>query len=301
MNQTLYSGHSISGKISLKERLSGIGAFMFVLLAMPLGHTLMVLMDSFFDGGTLFAAAFALGAAGVVILFISSRAGSENLATMGGLFAGLFIWTGWIEFSFVFIASHLEIEPLRRNGEIITKPEYLVMMSSAGLLCFFLVSHFFDVSSNCNFFRSLRSLFRIKKKEQGYRNPGGRNYAVVTASELVLILWTFYIVLLFVYDESFFGEKHFAAYLTAFGSLLWSLFLFKKLLKIRKPAYAIRYAIPVVIIFWNFVEILGRWNLLKEIWIHPLEYQVEIAAILFIFLLLAVPAFRKAGPGKIAV
>ena len=52
--------------------------------------------------------------------------------------------------------------------------------------------------------------------------------------ELVALLWTFYLVLLFVYDDQFFGDRHIATYVVAFGSLFWSLYLFIKLLKITK-------------------------------------------------------------------
>lgn len=70
-----------------------------------------------------------------------------------------------------------------------------------------------------------------------------------TAIELIMILWTFYIILLIVYDSSIFGDKHPVTYIIAFGSLLWSAYLFMKLLRIKKLGFAIRYAIPTVIIF----------------------------------------------------
>ena len=73
-------------------------------------------------------------------------------------------------------------------------------------------------------------------------------------------------------------------YFVAFGSLSWSLYLALKLIKIQKFDYAIRYAIPTVIIFWNVVEILGRWNLFKEIWVHPIEHWIEIVIITLLFL-----------------
>ncbi|NTW73102.1 MAG: hypothetical protein HGA49_12795, partial [Eubacteriaceae bacterium] len=61
---------------------------------------------------------------------------------------------------------------------------------------------------------------------------------------------------------------------------------FVKLLKISNLAYAIRYAIPTVLIFWNFVEILGRWNVFTEIWIQPSKYVLEIVLMTLVFLIL---------------
>lgn len=61
-------------------------------------------------------------------------------------------------------------------------------------------------------------------------------------------------------------------------------YLFRKLLFIKKFDYAVRYAIPTVIIFWNVVEIVGRWNLIQEIWVHPFEYWL-FNGLLFLSLL----------------
>ena len=64
------------------------------------------------------------------------------------------------------------------------------------------------------------------------------------------------------------------------------IYLFIRLLKIKKLAYAIRYAIPTVIIFWTFVEILGRWDLLTEIWVEPSRYWLEMTMMAIAFLVL---------------
>lgn len=44
--------------------------------------------------------------------------------------------------------------------------------------------------------------------------------------------------------------------------------------------YAVRYAIPTVIIFWNAIEILGRWNFFEEVWIEPEKYIFETIMII---------------------
>jgi hypothetical protein len=107
-----------------------------------------------------------------------------------------------------------------------------------------------------------------------------------------MIIWTFYVVLLLVYDEQIAGDRHIATYIVGFGSLLWSLYLISKLVRIQSFDYAIRYAVPTVIIFWNFVEILGRWDLFKEIWVHPMEYKWEVSAF-FIILAIILYIFIK--------
>ena len=105
-------------------------------------------------------------------------------------------------------------------------------------------------------------------------------WAGITFIETIVILWTFYIVLLLVYDKQIAGDRHPLTYFVAFGSLFWSAYLSLKLIKIQKFDYAIRYAIPTVIIFWNFIEVIGRWDLFKEIWVHPFEHWIENSIIL---------------------
>ena len=57
-----------------------------------------------------------------------------------------------------------------------------------------------------------------------------------------------------------------------------------RLVKISSWGYAIRYAIPTVIVFWTFVEVLGRHDVFKEIWVHPLEYKMEMFVILIVLI-----------------
>ncbi|MFT3884660.1 MAG: hypothetical protein QM724_04295 [Flavobacteriales bacterium] len=33
-------------------------------------------------------------------------------------------------------------------------------------------------------------------------------------------------------------------------------------------------------IFWDFVEIMGRWNLFHEVWVHPTEHWLENSLLL---------------------
>ena len=61
-----------------------------------------------------------------------------------------------------------------------------------------------------------------------------------------------------------------------------------RLIKFKKIAPAIRSAIPTVIIFWNAVEILGRWNFFKEIWIEPMNYALEMGLIFIAFVVVIV-------------
>lgn len=271
----------------------GILAFIIVLFTMPLGHAAMIIMEDIFGHEYVFWAALMLGFIGVALLILGVRNKNETKATFYGIFSGLLIWTGWIEFAFVYVAQKYNVSPLIENGEVVTKPEYLIMPSSIGLLAVFLLYFLFNGRTQCKFFTWWQKLFKINRTAiEGATKT--RSFALISAMEIIMILWTFYLVLLILYDKTFFGDRHPLAYIVAFGSLLWSSYLFLKLIKIKKLAYALRYSIPTVIIFWNFVEILGRWNVFKEIWIEPGKYWIEMLSVLFVFILLSgISLFQK--------
>ncbi|MCX6183027.1 MAG: hypothetical protein NT150_13995 [Bacteroidetes bacterium] len=276
--------------MKLSKPFPGIIAFLVVLLTMPLGHAVMIIMEVFFGESYVYAAALVVGLAGVVLFMIGSHFKNENKATFAGLFAGILIWTGWIEFAHVYIAHRYGVAPLMENGVTVTKPEYLIMPASVGFLATFMIFYTYNSRTGCNFFIWIQKTFRIPVK-QGQIPNHKKNYSLITTIETISILWTFYLVLLFAYDNSFFGDRHPVTYFIAFGSLLWSAYLFVYLLKIENLGYAIRYSIPTVIIFWNFVEILGRWNVLNEIWVKPYEYKMEVLSIFIVFVVLLIVLF----------
>lgn len=248
---------------------------------MPIGHAIMVLTEHYFHNNMLLAA-FGIGILGVSLVFLGIvKDENKKIATLVGLLGGILVWTGWVEFSFVWIAQKLNISPLMEDGEVATKPEYLVMMSSLGLLSVFTM-FFLSSQTRCQFFNWFQKVFGIKVKTKALERAE-KFIAVTTFIETIMILWMFYIVLLLVYDEDIAGSNHPMTFVVAFGSLFWSIYLFLKLIKIQQFDYAIRYAVPTVIIFWNFVEVMGRWNLLNEIWVAPTEYVAEVAIIFVLF------------------
>ena len=286
--------------MKLTSPWTGILSFLIVLFMMPLGHAAMILMEKMLGHEWLYMAAFLLGVLGLVILLAGVFSRKEGTATFAGLFGGLLVWTGWIEFAFVYYANRFGVPPLVVDGEVVTKPEYLIMPSSVGFWAIFMLVYVFSTKSGCNFFcwiqRKLHYGGSRKEASEGQPvqiQPLLRNHAMTTFMELNVILWTCYLVLLFAYDDAFLGDHHPVTAFIAFGSLAWSVYLFIKLLKIKKIAYAIRYSIPTVIIFWNFVEILGRWDLLTEIWVEPSHYWLEMTAMSLAFIVLAIALFRN--------
>lgn len=256
---------------------SGIISFMIVLLLMPIGHTLMILNEKILEGHKL-TGAFIIGVLGLILLIVGILNNHKAaLATILGLLGGILVWTGWIEFSFVWIAEKLKVPPLMEDGEIATKPEYLVMLSSLGLLITFIVMFIFS-RTKCTLFIWFQKVFKFRKHIKA-SEVNFRPLALTTFVEVIMIIWTFYILLLVVYDNDIAGDRHPATYIVAGGSLIWSAYLIAKLLKINKFDYAIRYAVPTVVIFWNVIEILGRWDYFEEVWVLPMEHKFENAMI----------------------
>lgn len=268
----------------------GMLAFAVVFLVQGLGHTQMVLMEALFHAGV-YTSAFLVGMIGAVCLWFSMRSESEVTATWLGFFAGTCLWTGWIEFTYVWSAKVLlgvsdVMKPYAAN-EIATKGEYIVMMSSAGVMMAILMPLMMNRETKCNMFQwfQRRLGLRTGKPSSGYK----RNFGYITALETIYVLWFCYLMLLFLYDDKgTFGLSDRHPTVIGFFAFLcfWSLYLMNRLRQMWKVTTAIRYAIPTAIIAYSAYEILGRWEIGKDIWVEPGKYAWELS--LFFGTLIAV-------------
>jgi hypothetical protein len=258
----------------------GLLAFVIVFVVQALGHTVMILMEDVFGHEYVLQSAFAMGVFGAVLLFLGMRTENEVSATWLGFWAGTLLWTGWIEFSFVWSADYLGVPDLMDKqvaGEIATKAEYLVMMSSIGVFASTLAYFLMNKDSKCNFFLWFQRNAGLKT---GKPSPGHqRNFASITALETIYVIWAFYLLLLFMYDENILGDRHPVTYGIFFLNVIWAVYLFQRLMRFWKVTTAIRYGIPTAIIAWNAVELMGRWHLFTEFWEKPWEFGLEMSLI----------------------
>lgn len=142
--------------------------------------------------------------------------------------------------------------------------------------------------TRCNAFRWVHRKvpwLRVGKPTTGLK----RNFSNIVAAETIGILWFFYVYLMIVYDPILFGEESWLAYGSFIGFFVWGLYLMSRLIRYSRVTSALRYAIPTAIIFWNSIEIMGRWSWFKEFWIHPLDYKLEavitlVALLTFIYI-----------------
>ena len=281
---------------SYQAPLPAILALLIVYVWQGLGHTVMYLMEHRWFPEQVFLAAFLLGLIGAIMVWIG-RNKSENAATLLGFVGGSLIWLSWIEFSFVYVADELGVSPVVWGAKE-TLAEYRVMLSSIGVMFATLVYFLLNKETKCNFFLWFQRNLGLKT---GRPSPGHeRNFAAITALETVYVIWFFYLLLLFIYDESILGDRHPVTYGIFFLNVIWAVYLFQRLMKFWKVTTAIRYGIPTAIIAWNAVEIAGRWHLFTEFWEHPQDYALEMTLLtsgVVIAALLAArtPAHRKAA------
>jgi hypothetical protein len=224
----------------------------------------------------------------------------EVAGTWYGFWAGTLLWTGWVEFAFVWNANFLNIPDLMDPhvaGEIATKAESLVMMSSVGVLAATMAYFTLNKETKCNMFVWLQRNLKLRtgKPSRGYE----RNFAAITCLETIYVIWFCYLVLLFIYDENILGDRHPVTYGIFFLNTVWSLYLLSRLLQMWKVTTAIRYSIPTAVIAYSSYEIAGRWNLYTDIWVHPERFglilsllagAIGVAAVLAI----RTPAHQKA-------
>ncbi len=294
-------------KIFKQPPFVGIVAFMAVLFLQPVGHIAMILMEKLIASGTrwyspvfdtppvipegfenfsiidnsIYWSAFGLGLVGLIIIIWGIRRNTEIAGTWAGFMGASLLWTGWVEFSIHFHSRYFGVKALCAPGEWAyacaenpaTKPEYFLMQGSVGFMIAIGFFFLFNKETRCNAFRWVHRVFRLNV---GKPSPGlTRNFANIVAAETIAILWFFYVYLMFVYDETMFGEHHWFTYASFVGFGAWSLYLIQRLIRFKRVTIALRYAIPTAIIFWNTIEIMGRWNWFKEFWIHPLDYKLE--------------------------
>ncbi len=274
-----------------------IASFLMVLFTMPLGHALMILMDATMSPTAVHYGGFMMGLAGLVMVIIGVFVKGDTKQTLWGFFGGLLFWTGWVEFLFQYYANRYGVQPEIENGEVVTKPEYLILPATFGLWAMVMLLYIFSTRNGCDFFNWLQKVFFGKHKNEIAARPMTRHTSIVTFMELNMILWTSYLALMFCYDKRFLGDHHPVTFLLGFGCLVGSIFMFKRELKLKEWGANIRMAIATVIVFWTPVEIIGRLNLFKEIWIEPEKYKAPMITILLAFiallLYLCYQAYRK--------
>lgn len=298
-----------------------LASFLLVLLLMPLGHAMMILMEHCMAPDALHYCAFAMGFVGLLIVIAGVFVKGDTKQTIFGLFGGLLFWTGWVEFLFVYFAARFGVHcDLIGDGVVQTttqyiqgvgvshefllngspledftradlkqirgsRPEYLIMPATFGMWVMMMVLYVFCTRTGCKFINWIQRHTGLAGEIE--LRPMAHHSSIVTFLELNVMLWALYLVLMFCYDPVFLGPSHPVTFAVGIGCLVGSVFMLAKELKIKAWGPNIRMAIATVIVFWTFVEVLGRNGIFTEIWIHPMDYVVEMSIVLGAFIALS--------------
>ena len=283
-----------------KNWWKSIASFLLVLCTMPLGHAMMIIMENTMTPAAVHGSAFCMGFIGLLLVIGGVFVKGDTRQTVCGLIGGLLFWTGWVEFLFQYYATRWGTQPEMENGEVVTRPEYLILPASFGMWMMVMMLYIFSTKNGCNFINWWqRTILRSRKNEIAAR-PMTHHTSIVTFMELNMILWASYLLLMFCYDRNFLGDRHPITSIVAAGCLLGSIFIFRKQLKLSSWGANIRMAIATVIVFWVPVEVLGRLNFFHEFWVEPEKYATQIFSILVAFVVLMVYIMMAARKKKVS-
>ena len=271
-----------------------------ILGSMPMVHLVARVLKDNYDGTQLLGAGMAVGFVGLVMVVVGVFVKGQTRQTLLGLIGGMFYWTGWVDFLFMYYAhrwgTHAEIDPV--TGEVLSRPEYLLLPATFGLWAMVMLLYIFCSRNACNFLNWWQTLFLGKNKRLIAARPMTRHTSIVTFMEVNMMLWGCYLLLMFCYDKNFLGDHHPVTFLIGLGCLVGSIFMFKRQLYLASWGANIRMAIATVIVFWTPVEILGRINFFKEFWTEPQHYVFELSSILVVFIALLLYLWMKGAKKK---
>ena len=311
-----------------------IASFLLVLFTMPLGHALMRVMEDTMTVTALHYSAFAMGAVGLAIVIWGVFVKGDVKQTLFGLFGGLLFWTGWVEFLFGYFAARFGVHyDLVGSGVVQTtteyvngigvshemlingihvndmtaaelkalrgsRPEYLIMPASFGFWVMFIVLYLFGSKTGCHALNWLQKVFFGPNREVIVPNNMSRHTSITVFEELNVMMWTCYLLLMFIYDPVFLGDHHPVTLAIAIGCLIGSVFMFRYQLKLGGWGPNIRMGVSTVVVFWTFVEVFARNKILTEFWVSPLQYIPQMLSILVCFIALGVFVIIRAAKGK---
>jgi len=204
----------------------------------------------------------------LILLVVSRYTKSNVIQTILGIFSGLLLWTGAVEYGLMTASRVLGIAKTFEvyDGVLIGRfGEYVLLKYSWGFLFLVIFYILFQESVRCNFFLFFRRNLKLM------RGPvaSGRidNYAPRVAFMYATVMWFFYVLLLLAYDEKIFGIYSWFTYAVFFLSLAFTGYMVLKLMTQPSTGATLRYAIPATMVLWNDVEIMAKWRYFKEPWL----------------------------------
>lgn len=278
-----------------KYWFTAIVSIAVTLIAMPVTHIIARALKNNCVGTEQFYAGMIMGAAGLLMVIAGIFVKGDVKQTLLGLFGGMFYWMGAIDFMFMYYANRFgtqaQLDPV--SGEIVSRPEYLILPATFGFWSMTMMLYLFCTVNGCNFLNWWQRLFFGKHKKEIAARPMTRHTSIVAFMEVITMLWTCYLVLMFCYDERFFGDHHPVTLIVGMIGFIGSLFMFARLLTYKSWGTSLRYGFATVIIFWISVEVFDRIHVLEGIWADWQAHLDQICIIASMFSLTAILVFYK--------
>lgn len=246
--------------ISLKSIFYTAVSLVWIFGLSAIGHISMVLIEKY-NPAIKFDFAWYCAIIGFLTIYLTRFLKSDGWQSFFGILGGLGMWFAF-EYSLIYGGHRLGVT-YTFNGSY---PEYRIMKWTFMLLIMVFTYLLYQESVRCNLIFYLRKKLRLMR---GVVATGKiDNYGPRTAFEYIMITWTFYVLLMIGYDEQLFGAHSVFIYVMFLASFSIFFYLCYKLLGYDKFGANLRYSIPTVTILWNDIEILAKWGMLKEPWVH---------------------------------
>lgn len=256
-----------------------LAALVAAFLCTPVGTALWSLNHYQLGGALQYWVAAGWGLLG--LLLVALGLGRDELrASLLGFLGGWMIWGGWFQFAFQGFSELLSVPPLYLAPDLpVPGSNGLLIASGPMLLAVFLLYGMLNRETRCAF---MRFVMRHGRVSPGVPSAGlRREPARIAAMETLLIIWALNVVWLLVYWAVGFGALLWGVFAVY---ALWALWLVSRQLRLRRPAYAFRYAIPVGLIAWILVELPAQFGLWPAFWQRPLQYPLGGVLVLALFM-----------------
>lgn len=248
---------------------------------MPLAHIVARILKDSTSGIMEFYAAMGMGFVGLCMVVHGVFTSGQVKQTLLGLLGGMFYWMGAVDFLFMYYAqrygTQAQIDPV--TGEVVSRPEYLLLQSTFGLWAMVMTLYLFCTTNGCNFISWWQKRFFGSHKRLIASLPMTRHVSIVSFMEVMTMLWTCYLLLMFCYDPRFIGDHHPITFMIGLGGLAGSIMMFERLLTYHSWGLSLRYGFATVIIFWIAVEVCDRIHLLQNISNHPSDHLLEMISV----------------------
>ncbi len=235
------------------------------LIAMPVTHLIARALKNSCAGVEQFYSGMLMGLAGLALVITGVFIRGNVRQTLLGLFGGMFYWMGAVDFLFMYYANRFgtqaQLDPV--TGEVVSRPEYLLIPATFGFWAMTMTLYIFCTANGCNFLNWWQRLFFGKHKKEIASHPMTRHTSIVAFMEVITMLWTCYLFLMFCYDERFVGDHHPMTLFVGMGGLIGSLFMLARLLRYKSWGLSLRFGFATVIIFWISVEVFDRIHVLE--------------------------------------